>query len=728
MALLRADEPRKFRLEAPSRGEDAIRALGGQIAEVAREHDMDEATFTNLLRRQPSMGVDREGKAMFACDGLKVDTKAVSNALTATTSTMQIAAGTAVDAFQLHSLPGATRVIYLDFDGHVTSGTAWNTSYTGGADIVSQPFDLDGDPTTFSAGERAMIQAIWKRVAEDYAPFSIDVTTQDPGIESLRKTSASDTKYGIRVVVSQTNWYSTGAGGTAYIGSFNWDSDTPCWVFAAQLANGEKYISEAIAHEVGHTLGLYHDGVGGASPSEYYYGQGDWAPIMGVGYYKPVTQFSKGEYANATNTQDDLAVIATYAPLVVDDHGNTLATATLLPGPAIAGGGTIETRTDVDVFRFDTGAGAIALSVTSAAAETDLSAKVELLDASGAVLATNSSAAVSAAFNLTVSAGTYYIRVSGIGFGDPLTSGYSTYGSLGNYLIVGNVVGIAGKQSPIAAATASVTTGTAALAVNFSGQNSTDGDGTIVSYTWDFGNGGKATGVSSSCTYTAAGTYIAVLTVTDNDGLVGTSSVAITVAAPANVAPTAVASASTTSGLAPLAIAFSSAGSKDLDGSISSYLWTFGDGTTSSSSSPSKTYSSAGNYTVTLKVTDNSGASATASVAVSVASDPTKSVDIASYSLTKSTTSSGGAAVATMVVKNRAGTPVSGVTVSVQWSGLVSGTSSGKTDANGKVSFVSSRSKRSGTITGTIKSVTPPSGGTYDATISSAATVASISI
>lgn len=727
-ALLRADEPKKFRLETPARGEEAIKALGTQIAEVAREHDMDEEKFTDLLRHQHSMGIDREGKAMFACDGLKVDTKALGNALTATTSTMQIAAGATVDAFQLHSLPGATRVIYLDFDGHVASGTSWNTSYTGGADIVSQPFDLDGDPATFSAGERAVIQAIWKRVAEDYAPFAVDVTTQDPGIEALRKTSTSDNNYGIRVVISQTNWYNTGAGGTAYIGSFNWNSDTPCWVFAAQLANGEKYIAEAISHEVGHTLGLYHDGVGGTSPSEYYYGQGDWAPIMGVGYYKPVTQFSKGEYANATNTQDDLAVIATYAPLVADDHGNTLAAASVLSGPTVAGGGTIETRTDVDVFRFDTGAGAISLNVASPAGETDLSAKVELLDSTGAVLAVNDSAAVSAAFNLSVPAGTYYLRISGIGFGDPVTSGYSDYGSLGNYLIVGNLVGIAGKQSPVAVASASTTSGVAALAVAFSGQSSTDSDGSIVSYAWDFGNGTTAAGVSANCTYTTAGTYIAVLTVTDNDGLVGSSSVAITVAAPANVAPTAVASASTTSGLAPLAITFSSAGSKDSDGTIASYLWTFGDGTTSTTASPAKTYTTAGNYNVVLKVTDNSGATATAAVAVSVASDPNQDVDIASYTLTKSTTNSGSAAVATIVVKNRAGNPVSGVTVSVQWSGLVSGTSSGKTDASGKVSLVSGRTKRTGTITGTIKSVTPPAGSVYDATISSTATVVSLKI
>jgi PKD repeat protein len=726
-----AQPPEGIRLPAVAtqggaHGAAAIEALGEHLPAVAKAYGLNAQDLATLLRVQPSMGVDVSGALLFACDGLKVDNARVSDGLTATSSTMQIASGSTVDVFQLHSLPGASRVIYLDFTGHVTSGTSWNTSYTGGADIVSQPFDLDGDTTTFNDTERAMIMGIWKRVSEDYAPFAVDVTTQDPGIEALRKTTSSDNAFGIRVVISQTNWYSTNAGGTAYVGSFNWNSDTPCWVFAAQLANGEKYIAEAISHEVGHTMGLYHDGVGGTSPTEYYYGQGDWAPIMGCGYYKGITQFSKGEYANANNTQDDISVISTYAPLIGDDHGNTLAAATVLSGPSIAGGGTIETRSDVDVFRFDTGEGAIALTVASPAGEADLSAKVELLDASGAVLANNSSMAVSAAFNLSVPAGTYYLRISAIGSGDPATTGYSTYGSLGNYVIVGNVVGIAGKQAPVAKVSASTTTGTASLAVNFSGQGSADSDGSIVGYAWDFGNGTTGSGLTAGCTYSAAGTYIAVLTVTDNDGLVGSASVTITVSAPANIAPTAVASASTTSGLAPLAIAFSSAGSNDADGSIASYLWTFGDGTTSTVASPAKTFSTAGNYSVVLKVTDNSGASATSTVAVSIAADPNADVDVQSYVMTKSTTNAGSAAVATIVVMNRAGQAVSGVSVTVQWSGLVSGSSTGKTDASGKVSLVSGRSKKAGTITGTITVVTPAAGSKYDTSIYSAATVASI--
>jgi len=717
-----------IQLPAAARGARAIEVLGDRLPEVAKAYGLKEQELVNLFRIQPSLGVDIEGALTFACDfrlssadaeNVKVTN---SDALTSTSSTSQLAAGDSVDAFRLHSLPGASRVIYLDFDGQTTTGTSWNSAYASGAAIVSAPFDLDGDPSTFDATERAVIQGIWKRVAEDYAPFAIDVTTQDPGVEALRKTTSSDNSYGIRVVISPTNWYNTGAGGTAYIGSFNWNSDTPCWVFTAQLANSEKYIGEVVSHEVGHTVGLYHDGDPGG---EYYAGQGNWAPIMGSGLYRPVTQFSKGEYASASNTQDDTAVVATYAPLVADDHGNALTSATVLSGPTVANGGTIETRSDVDVFRFETGEGAIAIKINSPANEPDLHLFAELLDSTGRVLQSNDISSLSASFSLNVSGGTYFLRVKGTGYGDPASTGYSNYGSLGNYLITGTLVGIAGKQAPVAKVTASTTSGTPGFTVAFSGQNSSDVDGTLVAYNWDFGNGSTATTMDASCTYNSSGSFIAVLTVTDNDGLTSSASVLVSVAAAANVAPTAVASTSSVSGST---VVFSSAGSLDSDGSIASYKWSFGDGTSSTAASPTKTYSAAGKYSAVLTVTDNAGASATASVSVSVASDTNRDVDIKQYSLGKSTANSGVSAISTVIVRDRMDRPVPGVTITIQWSGLVSGKSTGKTDANGQLLMTSGRSKKSGTITGTIVSVMPPAGVAYDALIYSALTVASIPV
>ena len=70
-----------------------------------------------------------------------------------------------------------------------------------------------------------------------------------------------------------------------------------------------------------------------------------WAPIMGIGYGKPLTQFSKGEYAGSTNRQDDFADIqARGLPLRPDEAGNRVADAAAFPGTA--DGGTISGRVE----------------------------------------------------------------------------------------------------------------------------------------------------------------------------------------------------------------------------------------------------------------------------------------------------------------------------------------------------------------------------------------------
>ena len=128
--------------------------------------------------------------------------------------------------------------------------------------------------------------------------------------------------------------YGSGAGGVAYVGTFGNAYYAPAYVFPAQLGNGNpKYVAEAISHEVGHNLGLSHDGQIDATGATvgYYEGQGSWAPIMGVGYYRPITHWSKGEYAGATQKQDDIAIIKSYIPALPADAGASAATATVLP-------------------------------------------------------------------------------------------------------------------------------------------------------------------------------------------------------------------------------------------------------------------------------------------------------------------------------------------------------------------------------------------------------------
>lgn len=173
--------------------------------------------------------------------------------------------------------------------------------------------------------------------------------------------------------------------------------------------------------------------------------------------------------------------------------------------------------------------------------------------------------------------------------------------------------------APTAAASASTTSGTAPLSVDFDGTGSSDIDGTIVGYAWNFGNGQSGAGATASATYSIPGNYDATLTVTDNKGATSVAHVPIVVNRPPNAAPVAQVTATPSSGTAPLLVQLSSAGSSDPDGAIASYAWNFGDGQTGTGPSPSHAFTAAGSYTVTLTVTDTDGATAAKSTTVTVA-------------------------------------------------------------------------------------------------------------
>lgn len=179
------------------------------------------------------------------------------------------------------------------------------------------------------------------------------------------------------------------------------------------------------------------------------------------------------------------------------------------------------------------------------------------------------------------------------------------------------------NNAPVASFAASPTSGTAPLDVAFDASGSSDSDGTIVSYAWTFGDGGTASGITSSRIYSSAGTYTARLTITDDEGATSTITRTIQVSAaavvPGNDAPTASFTATPTSGDAPLAVSFDATGSSDSDGAIISSVWNFGDGATASGVTSSHTYNGAGTYLAQLTVTDNDGAKDTATRTIQVA-------------------------------------------------------------------------------------------------------------
>ena len=335
----------------------------------------------------------------------------------------------------LESLPSAPKVIYLDFDGEYVDGTVWNTNHNNGDPINAAAYGSTGD-----------VESIWKSVSADYRVFNVNVTTDRSVFD------ATNTADRCMVIFTPTqSWYSNTAGGVAYTNTFGDETDYMCWVFNS----GINLASEAASHEVGHQLGLTHDGT---SIKEYYSGHDHsgtgikWGPIMGNAYYRDIVQFSKGEYADADNDEDDFAEIDTFLDIRTDEFGDTIATAS---GPgedspgAINMTGVIETQDDIDVFRIETGGtGDISLTLLTDA-YTNLDTHLELLDSGGSVIAeANPADDFEATLGVTNQpAGVYYIRVEGVGLGTA-SDGYTDYGSVGEYVLSGGYVPDAGQVAP----------------------------------------------------------------------------------------------------------------------------------------------------------------------------------------------------------------------------------------------------------------------------------------
>ncbi len=520
------DEPfPAMKLKKSARGAGIIGALGNRFGDVARHYRVSDKELGKMCLRDRDLGVDTQGKLQYICQTVVAEAPTAQNA-----ATDALLSYPESSTFVLHSKPGKTRVIYLDFDGHFTSGTSW----LNGGSITSPAYDTDGNPLAFSSGELAAIQEIWKRVSEDYAPWEVDVTTQLPPTEWLRKTASTDQAYGIRVVIggSSYDWLGAGAGGIAYLDSFGWNSDTPAFVFPAQLGNGfPKYVAEAVSHEAGHTLSLSHDGL--TTGAAYYGGHANWAPIMGVSYYKEVTQFSKGEYAGANNTEDDTAKITTFIPRSPDFAGSDILTAVPLSGAALSATGIIERVGDADLYLIDAGAGLLSVTAGNAVPDANLDITLSLYDGTGTLLGSANPATLGSTLAATVPGGTYYLAVEGTGVGTGET-GYTNYASLGQFTLDGAVAAPVGLP-PVVSVGATVPAN--GLTVSFSSAGSSDPDGGVLAYDWDFGNGGSSVVANPSYTYGAAGTYTVSLVVTDSSGLSRAAATTVTVQPPAPVVP-----------------------------------------------------------------------------------------------------------------------------------------------------------------------------------------------
>lgn len=175
-----------------------------------------------------------------------------------------------------------------------------------------------------------------------------------------------------------------------------------------------------------------------------------------------------------------------------------------------------------------------------------------------------------------------------------------------------------GNNAPPTAAFTFAATG---LTEKFDGSGSTDSDGAIQSYRWNFGDGSAAgTGATPSHSFTAAGTFQVTLTVTDDKGGTGTITKSVSVS---HAAPVAAFTFQTSE----LAAAFSGSGTAADGATITGYSWNFGDGSVAGTgAAPSHSYAAAGTFQVTLTVTDDKGAKGTTTKTVTVAAAPAQAV------------------------------------------------------------------------------------------------------
>lgn len=328
-----------------------------------------------------------------------------------------------------NSFPGAPAVIFLDFDGHTVTGTSWNAS----GPIVCANANLS----------TPQITEVYNRIAEDYRPFNINVTT-----DSTKYLAAPATRRMRVLFTTSSSWYGSNAGGVAFVGSFTWGDNTPCFIFTALLNYNTKFISEAGAHEAGHTLGLRHQSTYNSScvkTSDYNYGTGDasfgWAPIMGVGYYKKNTTWYNGPNPyGCSSYQSDFDIISTNSGygLRSDDFGDGFAQA---PAQSFVSNqfdaqGNITTAEDKDLFKFVLNSRQkvrmAANPTTAGVDDANLDIQLNLYNGQKNPINTyNPPLALNANVDTILDAGTYYFEVEGVG------NQYTPdYGSLGSYSVL----------------------------------------------------------------------------------------------------------------------------------------------------------------------------------------------------------------------------------------------------------------------------------------------------
>jgi hypothetical protein len=414
------------------------------------------------------MRIDPQGAVFYADSFDAADSSKTGSAASAAASTSAV---TAKNVHKLHSRPGSTKTIFVDFNGGTLRKTAWNNN-EGVTSWKTRPYDTDGNPKSFSTAEVNAMAGIWHQIAEDYAPFDVDVTTENPGKQGPNNAWILVTHSEAR---SANPLPSPDSSSVAYMNIFGFGQTafySPVIVYYNNLGNPDA-IAEASSHSIGHNLGLSHDGTSG-SANAHGKGKVSWAPIMSIDHHYQVTQWSNGDRLGAVNNQNDIGVLVGTLGLRRDDHDDSryekgtplvinnkgqIKVSTPETDPTnlhSENKGIIEQNDDVDVFVMNVGSGMVDITVTPAwhAFNQDphrganLDVHVALYNAAGKLVAENDPRnETSSSLKTKVSAGRYKLQVKGVG---NTASAYSDSGSLGQYYISGTVPPSGKKNATVA--------------------------------------------------------------------------------------------------------------------------------------------------------------------------------------------------------------------------------------------------------------------------------------
>lgn len=324
------------------------------------------------------------------------------------------------DVTKLQSKPGSKYVFYLN-NTAVMSGT-----------------------TPKNGRSKEEMFRVWQCTADQYSMFDLNITT-DPAVYNAAKT-ADVKKTGTINFVDQDGRSNAclACFGTTQAGTLYRNPDNNNYGYG---------IGMTCAHEVGHQMGMNHDG--GTPGGEYFNGLAavQWGPIMGnywmgASWTHAFFTWSKGEYNTATRKEDDLAImnVNESVPYEVDDVPASKELKLGASGviSAVDNWGQIEQNTDSDAFTFEVGESGGTLNILIDPLEylRQLDVAAKIVDANGtAVQSSNLSVNRSAEFkNLALKAGKYSLVIQG---GAELTpqTGFSNYSSLGFYGIEGTLTG-----------------------------------------------------------------------------------------------------------------------------------------------------------------------------------------------------------------------------------------------------------------------------------------------